>query len=445
MDAVLLARLQFAATIGFHFIFAPLTIGLSWLIFVMMTRYRKTGDAQYAKLVQFWTRIFGLSFAVGVATGISMEFQFGTNWAQYSRVVGDIFGAPLAAETIFTFFLESVFVGALLFGWNRLSRNGLWFSSFMVAVGATMSAFWILVANSWMQTPAGYVMEGGRTRLTDFGAAVFNPSTVPRVLHTVDSALVTGAFFMLGISAWYLLKNRHVEMARQTLTLSLVMAFITSLGTLVLGHYHAVQVTYTQPEKLAAIEGLFTTQANAPLLIFGVPDAKRKTVNYAVRVPGMLSFLTTGRTDAVVTGLDKYPEDKWPPILLTFVPFHLMFIIGMGLIGFTTLGMLLHWAKRLYTSRWYLWLAILAIPFPFIANELGWTTAEVGRQPWLVYHVMTTSEGISASVPASHVFSSLLIFTVVYTVLFAAWLTFVLRAVHQGPEELTISPPEGKR
>ncbi len=326
MDPVLLSRLQFAITIGFHFIFAPLTIGLGWLIFWMMTRYWRSGEERFRHMARFWLNIFALSFAVGVATGITMEFQFGTNWAAYSRFVGDIFGAPLAAETISSFFLESFFLGLLLFGWDRVSRNVHWFSALMVAVGATLSAFWILIANSWMQTPAGYRLNPltHRAELTNFWAAMFNPSTLPRVLHTVDGAIMTGAFFMLGISAWLLLKKRSVDAARYSFRLALIVAFISSLAQLGTGHYHAIQVTFTQPEKLASIEGLFTTQRYAPLLLFGIPDAREEKTHFAVRIPGLLSFLATGRFDSEIKGLKAFPKQDWPPLLLTFAPFHLM-------------------------------------------------------------------------------------------------------------------------
>ena len=272
MDPVLLSRIQFALTVGFHFIFPPLTIGLAWLIVWFMTKYKNTGDDFYRSLSRFWIKLFTVSFAIGVATGITMEFQFGTNWAEYSRFVGDIFGAPLAAEGIFAFFLESSFMGVLLFGWNRLSRKTLWFASLMVAVGSTLSAFWIIVANSWMQTPTGFHIVAGRAELTNFWLAVFNPSTIPRYLHTVCASLITGAFFMLGVSAWYLLKKRHLNFAKSSLKAALVIAFISSIFQLGIGHAHAIQVAFTQPEKLAAIEGIFDTQTRAPALVFGIPN-----------------------------------------------------------------------------------------------------------------------------------------------------------------------------
>ncbi|HEY3378645.1 MAG TPA: cytochrome ubiquinol oxidase subunit I, partial [Armatimonadota bacterium] len=366
------------------------------------------------------------------------EFQFGTNWSKYSKFVGDIFGAPLAIETISAFFLESVFLGLVLFGWDRLSRNAHCFATFMVAVGSTLSAFWIIVANSWMQTPAAYILRNGRAELTSFWGAVFNASTMPRFLHTVDGAIMTGAFFMLGISAWFLFKKQHVSSARVTFLLALVVAQIASVVQLGLGHYHAVQVVNTQPAKLAAIEGLFTTQAHAPLLLFGIPDAERGTVDYAVRIPGGLSMLAYGKPAATVTGLDAFPRAQWPPIPLTFYPFHLMVVIGFMLIGFPALGLLLLWMKKLYTNRLYLVLAMLAVPLPFLANELGWMTAEVGRQPWIVYQVLATSDAVSVTVPRSNVIFSMVTLGLVYAMLFAIWILVLRREIRRGPEAPTV-------
>ena len=434
MDPALLARIQFAVTVGFHFIFPPLTIGMGWLIFYFMNRYRKTKDELIKGVARFWIKVFALTFVVGVATGIVLEFQFGTNWAAYSRFVGDIFGAPLAAEGIFAFFLESTFVGVLIWGWKRFSARTLWFASLMVAVGATLSAFWIIVANSWMQTPVGYEVVGGRAELTDFWAAVFNPSTLPRYLHTIDACLITGAFFMMGISAWYLRRGEHEDFARKSLKVSLVAGFIAAVLQLPLGHYHAVQVARTQPEKLAAFEGLFDTQKEAPLLIFGIPDGQERTVHAAVKVPGLLSFLVDFDTQSEVKGLNDFPQDEWPPLGLTFYPFHLMFILGLYFIGLTTLGIFMLWRKKLFGSRFFMTLAFFSLPLPLVANELGWIAAEVGRQPWIVYRLLRTSEAISVTVPAGQILASLIMFSAVYLLLGALWIFLLRREVKKGPE-----------
>lgn len=446
MDPVILARIQFAVTIGFHYIFPPLTIGMAWMIFWFMNRYRKTGEEIYGVQARFWLKLFAVSFAVGVATGITMEFQFGTNWAAYSRFVGDIFGAPLAAEGVLAFFLESTFMGVLLFGWHRFSRKTLWFASLMVAVGSTLSAFWIIVANSWMQTPVGYEVIGGKAVLTDFWAAVFNPSTIPRYLHTVDGALITGSFFMLSMSAWLLLKGKHEDFARRAFKTALIAGFVAAMAQLPLGHYHAVQVARTQPEKLAAFEGLFETSANAPLLLVGLPDPDQGKVHGAVTLPGMLSLLISGSTDTVVKGLNDFPREEWPPILPSFFSFHLMFLLGMSFIGLTGLGLFLLWRKQLFSSRWYLTLTFLALPLPTIANQLGWMAAEIGRQPWIVYRVpgMRTAQAISPSVSAGEILASLIMFVMIYSLLFGLWVFLLKKIMIKGPENLAAASANGK-
>jgi len=435
MDAVLLARIQFGFTAGFHFLFPPLSIGLAWLIFYLLSRYRSTADEVYSRAARFWLRLFVITFAVGVATGITLEFQFGTNWETYSRFVGDIFGAPLAAEGIFTFFLESAFMGVLIFGWKRLSTRTLWFSSLMVALGSTLSAFWIIVANSWQQTPVAYHIVNGRAELTNFFEAVFNPSTVPRYLHTVDGALATGAFFMLGISAWFLLKGRHKDVAAVSIKAALVMAFVASLIQLPIGHFHAVQVAETQPVKLAAYEGLFETQSNAPALLFGIPNVEEGRCDMALEIPGALSLMVSGDAGREIKGLNDFPRDEWPPIMATFASFHTMVAIGMYLIALTSLGMFLWWRGRLMDNKWFLRLAVLTIPLPFAANELGWMAAEIGRQPWIVQGLLRTADAVSVTVPAWQILVSLLAFFFVYAFLGAVWLYLLKRNIAKGPDD----------
>lgn len=445
MDAALLARLQFALTVGFHFIFPPLTIGLAWFIVGMLAWYRKTGDEAIRRIARFWVTLFGITFAVGVATGITMEFQFGTNWSQYSRFVGDIFGAPLAAEAVLAFFLESTFLGVLLFGWKRLSPTAHLVAGVMVAFGSTLSAFWIIVANSWMQTPAGYKLDPERHRavLTDFGAAVFNPSTWPRFLHTVDGALITAAFFMLGVSAWFLLKNKQVAHAKVTLTMALWVGLAASVAQLGLGHWHAMQVAATQPLKLAAFESFYQDpddRPGAPLLLFGIPDPKHDRVNMAVYLPQGLSILAFANPTAAVKGLNDFPRDEWPPIEMSFYPFHLMVILGMFFVAFTGLGVLLLRGGRVFTARWFLVPALLAIPLPFLTNELGWILAEVGRQPWIVYNVMKTGDAISVVVSATQILTTIVVFSIVYLLLFVLWIGALRHAMHAKADEVEPMP-----
>jgi len=427
MNTIFLSRIQFALTVGFHFIFAPLTIGLAWFVFWMLTKYKRTGDENYRNIARFWTKIFTISFVIGVVTGFPLEFEFGTNWANYARFVGDVFGPPLAIEVIFTFFLESIFIAILVYGWNKVSAKTLWFSSLIVAVGSTLSAFWIIVANSWMQTPMGYILSESKILLSELWAAVFNPSTLPRFLHTLDAALMTGAFFVIGISALLLLKGYRQQLAEKSLKAAMIVGFIVSVMQLGLGHIHGIQVAFTQPEKLAAIEGVFETQTKAPALIFGIPNEKEERMDAAVRVPGLLSLLAFGKLDAEVKGLKDFPKDEWPPLALTFYPFHLMFAFGVLLIAFSALGIFLLWRKRLFTNRVFLKFAVLFIPVPFIANELGWMTAEVGRQPWIVYHLMKTSDAISVSVPAWQILFTIIAFSVIYIFLFVIWIFLIRR------------------
>ncbi len=442
LDPLFLSRLQFALTIGFHYIFPPITIGMAWLIVWMLARHLKTGDPIYQQMGRFWIRVFTLTFAMGVATGITMEFQFGMNWARYSRFVGDIFGAPLAAEGIFAFFLESTFLGVLLFGARRVSKRMYWFSALMVAVGSTISGLWIIVANSWQQTPAGYEIVNGRAELVDFWAAVFNPSTVQRYLHTINGALITGSFFLLGLSAWFLLRGKHREFAKRSATIALVGGFIFSLAQVPLGHYHAVQVAETQPAKLAAMEGLWETQSNAPLLLFGIPNEETETTDYAIELPGLLSIGVGGSTDKVVKGLKDFPKDERPPLMITFCSFHLMVGMGFYFIALTALGLLLLWKKRLTSNKLFLKLALLSLPLPIIANELGWVAAEVGRQPWIVYGVLRTDQAFSEVVPAGQIMASIVMFSVIYALLFFVWVYLLRKKLRQGPEPIEDQTPK---
>lgn len=432
MDGVLLSRIQFAITIGFHYIFPPLSIGLSWLVVYFLAKYKKDGSLFHAGLAKFWTRLLTITFAVGVATGIAMEFQFGTNWANYSRFVGDIFGAPLAAEGIFAFFLESIFISVLIFGWKKVSRKTLFFASIMVAIGAILSAFWIIVANSWMQTPDGFHIVNGRAELTSFASAVFNPSTLPRFLHTICGAAITGGMFVMGLAGWFLLKSRHIEFAKASFRPALIITVIASLAQLGLGHYHAIQVAFTQPEKLAIFEGLEKTQTEAPALIFGIPDDETRTMKFPIKVPGLLSLLAFGNLDKEVKGIDAFAPEDLPPFSLTFYSFHAMVGLGLYFIGFSLLGLLLLWKKKLYFNKFYMRLAILSIPLPFVANEVGWMAAEVGRQPWAIYHVLKTNDAISLSVAPSHILFSIITFSIIYAFLFILWIYLIRNQLLKG-------------
>jgi len=435
LDPVLLSRIQFAMTVGFHFIFPPISIGLAWLLFGIETMGWRTGNEVYTRMGKFFARFLAITFAMGVATGITMEFQFGTNWAEYSKYVGDIFGAPLAAEAIFSFFLESTFLGLYLFGRNRVSKGVHWFSSLMVAVGATLSAFWILVANSWQQTPSGYHFNQatGRAELTSFWQAVFSPSMPIRFLHVMDAALICGAFFVAGIAAYLLLKDSKDLLARKALRFAVIVGLVASLLELApLGHVHAQQLGTTQPEKLAAMEGLYEGGTNAPLTIFGIPG--KDNLIAAIRVPGLLSLLVGNSTDTYVHGLNEYPPGDRPQVFLPFVGFHLMVGLGTLFIGMTALAVLLLFLGKLYETRLLLLAFVLAIPLPVLACQFGWIATEVGRQPWIVYRLLRTQDAVSRAVSGGEVLFSLIMFGVIYAFLGALYLYLVIHEARRGPE-----------
>src|SRR5512135_961012 len=329
MDPVGLARLQFSLTVMFHFLFPPISIGLSLLLFLLETARWRTGRDVYRRASDFWIRIFAINFAVGVASGVVMEFQFGTNWAGYSRFVGDVFGAPLAAEVIFAFFLESGFLGLLVFGRRRISSFVRWLAAGMVSFGTALSAFWILVANSWMQTPAGYRLEGGRAVLADFRAAVFNASTMPRLLHTLSAALCMGAFVMAGVAAWYARRGRHPDFVRVCLRLGVVASLAGALAVFFTGDRHARQVAHTQHAKFAAMEGIYSTERGAPLILFSLPPTQKgPTPGPEIMVTNLTSFLAVGNFQAPIEGLKSFPIDEWPPVAPTFLAFHNMVIVA---------------------------------------------------------------------------------------------------------------------
>jgi len=443
MDVLTLSRIQFGATIAFHYIYPPLSIGLGLLLVIMEGLWLKTGNNLYHQMARFWTRVFALTFAIGVATGIVMEFEFGTNWASYSRFVGDVFGSALAAEGIFAFFLESGFLAVLLFGWDKVGRKAHFFSTCMVSLGAHFSAVWIVVANSWMQTPAGYhiVGEGMRARaeVTDFWQVVFNPSSVERLCHTVCGAWCAGAFFVVSVSAWYLLKGRHTEFARKSLKVGLGVALGASLLQAGTGHISAQGVEKNQPAKLAAFEGLYNTTSNAPLVLVGMVDEKDQKV-VGVSVPDLLSLLANNNLHSPVEGLNDFkPEDR-PPVVPCFLFFHGMVFIGCLMIALAALGFFYFREGSLHERRWLLWLLVFAVLLPQAANQLGWFAAEVGRQPWIVYGVMRTPAGLSAVVRANTVVASLVLFTLIYFLLFAVFIYLLNDKIQHGPHEDDLIP-----
>ena len=450
MDVLTLARIQFAGTVAFHYIFPPLTIGLGLILVVMEGLYLKTKKQLYHDMTRFWVRIFGLIFAVGVATGIVMEFQFGTNWATYSRFVGDIFGSALAAEGIFAFFLESGFLAILLFGWDRVGPKMHFFATVMVSLGSMFSAIWIIVANSWQQTPAGYHIVGegaaARAELTSFWGAVLNPSTLDRLSHVLVAAFQTGAFLVLSVAAFYLLKKRHQDFAKASIRIALVVALVASVLQLVSGHDSAQMVAEHQPAKLAAFEGLYAESTErAPLSLFGWVDEGQEKVRFSVALPGMLSWLIHGDAAKPVAGLKAFaPEDR-PPVNVVFQAYHAMVAIGMALIGIAFLGTFLLWRGTLFESRWFLRILVASVVLPQAANQLGWMAAEVGRQPWIVYGLLRTKDALSKVVDASQTLTSLVLFTLVYALLLALFIFLLDHKIKQGPVEEDMVTVEGQR
>jgi cytochrome d ubiquinol oxidase subunit I len=515
MSADLLSRIQFALTASFHFLFPPMTIGLGLILVIMQALRLRTGNPLYAGLARFWTRVFGLVFAIGVASGLPMEFQFGTNWAHYARFVGDVFGGPLAIERIYAFFLESGFLGLLLFGWNKIGPRMHLFATCMVALGTHFSAIWILVANSWMQTPEGYhlarevkVVAGGREYpmsadlggeaftvrevplptgdvvrrddlphvravIDNFTEAILNRSTLDRLCHTILACWITGAFLVVAVSAWWLLRGRHVDSARASLKIGLTVATLACLLQMIAADSTARGVSRNQPTKLAALEGLADSRTKAPMGVVGVVSWKRNAggeivgvEESAIRIPGLLSVLVSGDfldpargSETEVKGLAQLPSDEflrrrhpgatdeelarlrpayWPNVPVVFQTYHLMIAIGVVLVAVALLAWLLWQTGKLWDTksrfiRCFLWLLVLTPVLSQVATQAGWFTAEMGRQPWVVYQVLRTDEASSAVVKAPQVLSSLIMFGLVYLLLAVLFLSLLIRMIRKGP------------
>lgn len=513
LDVVLLSRIQFALTIMFHYLFPPLTIGMGVILVYLGAMFLKTKDPVYKQAQKFWTKIFALNFAIGVASGIVMEFQFGTNWASYSRFVGDVFGSALAAEGIFAFFLESGFLAILVFGWNRVGPKTHFFATCMVALGSIFSSVWIVIANSWQQTPAGstirpmvrqildkqgnpifdaagnpvtkpWVIDGVpvlRAEVTDFWAMVFNPSSVHRLTHVLLGCFIMGAFFILSVSAWYLLKGKHVEFAKRSFKGALVLATISSLVIAVTGHRQAQNVYHHQPAKLATFEGHFHSDGPADLTLFAIPDVKNQKLHYKIAIPGGLSFMVHDDINfkEPVLGLDKIHPDDRPPIWIPFICWRLMIGAGVFFIVLTLSSWWFYWKGTLFNQRWLLRIYVGNVLLAVMANQVGWIAAEVGRQPWIVHPAvirddvgqplldkdgfiqyqkvtlqrpdgtpfqrpagLRTTDGVSKVVKAEQVAASIVMFTFIYILLGAVWLFILNKKIQMGPEPQ--NPDESK-
>lgn len=439
MDVEILARVQFAVTIMFHYIYPPLSIGLGLILVIIESIYLKTRDPFYLKKAKFWTKIFALTFALGVATGIVMEFEFGTNWATYSRYVGDVFGSALAAEGVFAFFLESGFLAILLFGWDRVGPKMHFFATLMVCLGAHFSAIWIIVANSWMQTPAGFHIVGeglnARAEIIDFWAMVFNPSSVDRLLHSIIGAWLAGAFLVISISAYYLLKKRDLVFARSSLKIGLIVATISCILQGISGDSSARGVAVNQPAKFAAFEGIYKTKKEASLSVFGMPNPEKEQVEYALEIPKLLSWLTFGDTQSEIKGLDNVPRKDWPNTRVVFQTYHLMIFMWALMFSFSIISIYLWRKGTLFTNKWMLRGLVFSVFFPQIANQAGWVSAEMGRYPWIVQDLLRISDGLSKSVTANQVFGSLVMFSIVYFMLFLVFIYLLNEKIKHGPED----------
>ena len=437
MDAETLSRVQFALTASFHFIYPPLSMGLGLMLVILGIIYIRTRNPMWRQLSFFWVKVYGLIFALGVATGIVQEFEFGMNWADYSRFVGNVFGSLLAAEGVFAFALEGGFLGLMLFGGNRLGPRLWLFSIFMVTFGAHFSALWILMANSWMQTPQGYVVENGRAVMTSFSEVVFTPSFIPRLLHVFAASWTVGAALMCSVSAWYLLKKRNVELAKANMKAALpVFVLFATLNVFVFGANMAIEVTNNQPLKLASMEGLYQSESCARMYLVGWVDETTQTTT-GISIPCLLSFLAYQDIHATVQGIDSFAPEPVPPVNLVFQVYHFMIDMGPALAAIGVLaGLMFLWKRRLFESRFVLSLLVLTVFVGEATITAGWWTAEIGRQPWVVYKVLMTADGVSPTLSALDVVLSLGMFIVLYGLLLVLFLYLLNRRIQEGPEPL---------
>ncbi len=430
----MLSRIQFALNISFHYLFPPMTIGLAWVIMFMEGMYVKTKNKDYYKITRFLVNIFGLFFAMGVATGFVQLFAFGNNWSQFSKFVGNVFGSMLAAEGVFAFFMEAGFLGIMIFGWTRVKPLTHYFATIMVSLGATFSATWIVMANSWMQTPAGYKIVGEgiykRAVITDLWQVYFSPSFLTRLGHVLLGCFLIGIFFVISICAYYVLKKRHDFFAKKMLTSMLWVALVTLMLQLWSADSSARGVAKDQPVKFAALEGIFETKPNTPITLIGIVDMKTEKV-YGISIPSGLSMLTYRNLHQAVPGLNEFPKENWPHVPTVFYCYHMMIYCWGGMVLIAILG--LYFRKDFLKRKWFLWFAMVGIAFPYIANMAGWFTAEVGRQPWIVYNVMRTTEGVSRVISRSDVIASLIMFVVMYSMMGTLFFYLLNKKIQKGP------------
>ncbi|MBK8550852.1 MAG: cytochrome ubiquinol oxidase subunit I [Ignavibacteria bacterium] len=436
---IFLSRLQFALTNIFHYFYPPFSIGLGVFLVISEGIYMKTKKLLWLQITRFWIKVFALTFTIGVATGIPMEFQFGTNWANYSRYVGDVFGSALAAEGIFAFFLESGFLAILVFGSGKVSPRFHYFSTIMVCLGAHFSAVWIVIANAWMQTPAGFEVvmgpNGMRAEIVDFWAMVFNPSSMIRLTHVIMGCWLAGAFFVLSVSAWYILKNKYTDFAKSSMKVALIIAVVISLLQMFVSGDKSAEIVHKyQPAKFAAMEGHWKTGA-ADMTIIGYIDESAGETK-GIKIPGLTSFLIDFDASLPVIGLDSIPVNERPPLQITFQSYHIMISTGVTLILLSLLGCFLWWRGKLYSARYVLWMFVFSVFLPVIANTAGWITAEVGRQPWIVQGLMKTADGVSPNLSSDQLYFSNILFFILYLMLFIVFIYVLNNKIQHGPEPL---------
>jgi cytochrome bd ubiquinol oxidase subunit I len=446
-DALVVSRLQFGFTATYHYLFPMFTMGLALLIFVLKSVFLRNGNELYNVAARFWGRIFAITFVVGVVTGIPLEFQFGTNWAAFSEFSGDIIAQTLAMEGAFAFFLESAFVGVFLFGERRFGQRVHWFSALMVFVGTWSSGYFIITTNAWMQNPVGYhMLENGNIVLDDYWAVLLNPWMVWQYLHNMGGAVVCGAFVMAGLGAFYLLARRHEEYGRVVLKVGVIAGVIASLWMLFpTGHFSSEQVAEKKPVALAAMEGQFESERGAGIVLIGQPDVENRRIYNPIVLPRTLSYLIYQNWNAEVKGLEAFPERNWPDnIPLLYYCYHVMVGLGTIFIAIMVVAAFLLWRSRLYGSRWMLWILMLAMPFPFIANTAGWLVAELGRQPWLAYGLLRTSEGVSPQLSSGNVLFTLIGFAGMYLIIGLLYILLIVREVDHGPRPEAGEMTEGQ-
>lgn len=438
MDPLILSRIQFAMTSMFHYIYPPLSIGIGLYLVFVEGMYMKTKNPLYLQMAKFWVKIFGLTFALGVATGLVQVFGFGTNWANYSRYVGDVFGSALGAEGIFAFFLEAGFFGLMLFGWNRVSPKVHYFSTICVCIGAHFSAVWIVVANSWMQTPQGFKIVGEGTKakavVTNFWEMIFNPSSMDRLTHVLLGCWLTGVFLIISISAFYMLKKRHKAFAEKSMKVALSIGCVVLLLQLISADSSARGVAKYQPSKLAAMEGVYKTDPSTPMTLIGWVDKKTETVK-GIKIPGLLSFFVYRNFTTPVEGFDRIPANERPPIQPVFQAYHMMIYMWSTMVLCAVLGFVLLRKKKLHKSKWVLRFLVLSVIFPQVANMSGWMTAEIGRQPWVVWKLLRTANGVSPNLATSQVLGSLIMLFSIYVTLLLTFLFLLDRKIKHGPVE----------